>query len=294
MKYSSIKKESGSIESSEGLPIVYDMYLPSNAVNSLPVVLFLHGFKGFKEWGAFPDAFFEIARSGCAVIAFNFSRNGVKGHSDTFEELDLFADETFTQDLEDVRSVIDAVQMQKIKTGSASLETDEVAIIGHSRGGHTAVVAAAEYGEVSTLITWASVADYTRQFSSEMKKDWEEKGYTEIENSRTGQLMRINRKVYDDLIQNANRLVALKRVQSLMIPCCFIHGTADSAVRMNNSQMLWQMCKSREKERIMINGADHTFGVSHPWEKDDVPEHFGTLIDKTIEWLEAYYLRHNL
>jgi len=293
MRHTSIKKESGAVPSSEGLPITYDMYLPSNAVNSLPVVLFLHGFKGFKDWGAFPDACFEIARSGCAVIAFNFSRNGVKGHSDTFENLDLFADETFSQDLEDVRSVLDAMQTQKIKTASAVLETDNVAIIGHSRGGHTAVVAAAEFNEVSTLITWASVADYSKHFSGEMKKDWEEKGYTELQNARTGQTMRINKKVYDDLIENSDRLIALKRVQSLMIPCCFFHGTNDKSVPMNDTQILYQMCKSPEKERIMINGADHTFGCSHPWNEDDIPAHFGKVLDKTIEWLETYYLSHN-
>ncbi|MCH8556546.1 MAG: alpha/beta fold hydrolase [Balneolia bacterium] len=294
MRHTSIKKESGAIESTEGLPIAYDMYLPSNAVSSLPVVLFLHGFKGFKDWGAFPDAFFEIARSGCAVIAFNFSRNGVSGHGQDFDRLDLFADETFSQDLQDIRTVIDAMQTQKIKTGSAVLETDDVALIGHSRGGHTAIAAAAEFNEVNTLITWAAVADYNKQFSDQMKKDWEKKGYTEIENARTGQKMKINKSVYDDFLENADRLVAVKRVQSLMIPCCFIHGTLDKSVPMNNSQLLFQMCKSPEKERIMINGADHTFGCSHPWDEEDMPEHFSDVVDKTIEWLETYYLSHNL
>lgn len=184
--------------------------------------------------------------------------------------------------------------MQKIKTGSAALETDDIALIGHSRGGHTAVVAAAEFNEVNTLITWASVADYTKHFSDEMKNDWKKKGFTEIKNARTGQTMRINKSVYEDLIQNADRLVAVKRVQSLMIPCCFIHGTLDKSVHMNDSQMLFQMCKSPEKERIMINGADHTFGCSHPWNEDDIPAHFANVVDKTIEWLETYYLSHNL
>lgn len=294
MKYSSIKKESGAITAEDGLTIAYDMYLPSNAVNSLPVVLFLHGFKGFKSWGAFPDACFELARSGCAVIAFNFSHNGTERHSDEFTRLDLFAKQTFSRDLEDVRTVIDALQTQKIKTGSATLETDEVAIIGHSRGGHTAIAAAAEFTEVSTVVTWAAVADYTKHFSEEMKQDWETKGYTEIQNARTGQLMRVDKVVYDDLLENASRLVASTRVQSLMIPCCFIHGTQDQAVPMRNSELLFQVCRSPEKERIMINGADHTFGCSHPWNEDDVPPHFLTVVDKTVEWLETYFIKHNL
>ncbi len=294
MKYTSIKKETGQILSTEDIPIKYDIYLPSHAMSALPVVLFVHGFKGFKDWGTFPDAFFEIARSGCAVIAINLSLNGIQEAEDTYDRLDLFERETFSQDLEDIRSVIVAIQEQKIKTSSTLLIGDRIALIGHSRGGHTAIAAAADYDEVSTLITWAAVADYTKQISDKMVKDWEKKGYTEIENSRTKQTMKVGKVVYDDFMKNKDRLVALTRVQRLMIPCCFIHGTADETVHMNNTQLLFQMCQSPEKERILINGADHTFGSSHPWDKEDLPEHFSKVVDKTIEWLEAYFLTHNM
>lgn len=292
MRYSSIKKESGAIKSTEGLPIFYDLYLPTHTLGSLPVVLFLHGFKGFKDWGAFPDACYEIARAGCAVVAFNFSRNGVEGHSDAFTRPDLFARQTFTQDHDDLSRVIEAIRHQEIKTNTTSLDTDEIAVIGHSRGGHIAVAAAEELHEITTIITWGAVADYTRHFTDQMKKDWEKKGYTEILNSRTGQTMRLDKVVYDDLMENADRFVASKRVQSLTIPCCFIHGTMDESVPMNNSQVLFQLCKSPEKERILINGANHTFGTSHPWNKDSLPEAFEELIQKTMEWLETYFLGH--
>lgn len=293
MRHNSIKKESGCIESSEGLPICYDLYLPTHTMGSLPIVLFLHGFKGFKDWGTFPDACYEIARAGCAVVAFNFSLNGVEGHSNEFTKPDLFERETFSQDLEDVRTVIEGIQKQKIKTSTAVLDADSVALIGHSRGGHTAIAAAAEISEVQTLITWSAVADYTKHFTDEMKKDWEKKGYTEILNSRTGQKMKIGKIVYDDFTENADRLVASKRIQSLTIPCCFIHGTHDKSVPMNNAQILFQLCRSQEKERILINNADHTYGSAHPWEKEYLPETFEEVIDKTMEWLETYFLGHS-
>lgn len=292
MRHNSIKKESGKIETPEGLPIYYDLYLPTHTMGTLPLVLFLHGFKGFKDWGTFPDACYEIARAGCAVLAFNFSMNGTQGHSDTFDRLDLFEKETFTQDLEDVRTVIEAVQKQEIKTSSAMLDSDSVAIIGHSRGGHTAIAAAAEIPEINTLITWSAVADYGKHISDEMKKDWAKKGYTEILNSRTGQKMKIDKIVYNDLIENADRLIASKRVQSLTMPCCFIHGAQDKTVPMNNAQLLFQLCRSSEKERILINGADHTYGSSHPWEKEYLPEAFEEVIEKSMEWLETYFIGH--
>jgi dipeptidyl aminopeptidase/acylaminoacyl peptidase len=293
MRHNSVKKESGCIQSSEGLPICYDLYLPTHTMGSLPVVLFLHGFKGFKDWGPFPDACYEVARAGCAVIAFNFSLNGVEGHGQEFTRLDLFERQTFSQDLEDIRSVIEGVQQQKIKTNTALLDSDTIAIIGHSRGGHTAIAAAAELPEVTTIVTWSAVADYGKYYTEAMKKDWEKKGYTEIKNTRTGQTMKIGKVVYDDLMANADRLIASKRVQSLMIPCCFIHGTHDKSVPMNHSQMLFQLCRSPEKERILINNADHTYNSSHPWEGEFLSDQFEEVVEKTMEWLETYFLGHS-
>lgn len=292
MRHSSIKKESGKIETAENASIYYDLYLPTHTLGSLPVVLFLHGFKGFKDWGAFPDACYEIARIGCAVVAFNFSTNGVGGHSDVFNEPELFEKQTFSQDLEDIRIVIEAIQQQKIKTNTAVLDSDSLALIGHSKGAHTAIVAAAELPEVSTLITWSAVADYTQRISNEMKNDWEKKGYTEILNTRTGDSLKLGKEFYSDLLENADRLVALKRVQSLSIPCCFIHGTHDEAVSMNDSQLLFQMCRSSEKERIFINDGTHTYGCSHPWNEEFLPKPFEEVIEQTMEWLETYFTKH--
>ncbi len=294
MRHTSVKKVSGKIDSTEGNPIRYDLYTPSHFGGTLPVVMFLHGFKGFKDWGAFPDAFYEMVRSGCAVLAFNFSRNGIDRNTDTFERLDLFEKETFSQDLLDVQTVINALHNRKITSNMSELETERIAIVGHSRGGHTAVVAAADFTEIDTLITWSAVADYEEHFTDQMKKDWEEKGYTEIVNSRTKQTMKIDRAVYDDLVKHRDQLIALNRVKKLTIPCCFIHGSLDETVPVDNTQRLFEACPSKEKERILINNADHTYGCSHPWEVDDLPAPFSQVIEKTVEWLETYFIRHNV
>ena len=76
MSINSVLKISGSIPSKQDIPIYYDLYSPSVTPGSaLPVVLFVHGFKGFKDWGAFPDACDELARAGFAVVTFNLSLN---------------------------------------------------------------------------------------------------------------------------------------------------------------------------------------------------------------------------
>ena len=289
MSTTSVRKKSGSVPSPEDLPIHYDLYAPSNSPGSvLPVVLFIHGFKGFKDWGAFPDACEELARAGFAVLAINLSRNGVGEGMMDFDRLDLFAEETLTGDLEDIGAVIEAIKNKEIESDKFTLDTDRIGIIGHSRGGHTAVAAAAEYSEIHCLITWSAVADYNARWSDEMINDWKEKGYTEIQNSRTGQTMKIDRVVFDDAMENADRVIALNRIEELHIPSLFIAAKEDESVPGSESEKLFRKSPAADKEIRFIPDTGHTFGVSHPFEEEDFPEPFSEVLDLTEGWLLEY------
>jgi len=281
-----VLKQSGSIQSSQNIPIYYDLYIPSVTPGSaLPVALFVHGFKGFKDWGAFPDACEELARAGFAVVSFNLSMNGVGKSMTDFDEPDLFADQTLSQDLEDIGTLIEAIKSKNIASDKVDLDTDRMGIIGHSRGGHTAIAAAAEYPEIQCLVTWSAVADYNARWSDEMKKDWQKKGFTEIENSRTGQVFKINRVVFDDATENADTLMAIHRVKEIYIPSMFIAGKADEAVPFSNSEELFRKCPADEKEVRLIEKTGHTFDVSHPFEESEFPEAFEEVLDYTEGWL---------
>lgn len=116
MEFDNISISSGSIQSNDGNPMRWDLYSPISGTNrEFPVILFIHGFKGFKDWGAIPDACEDIARSGFGVIAFNLSRSGIGDNRYELDQLELFAKQTFTQDLEDIKSIIDALQKEKFK-----------------------------------------------------------------------------------------------------------------------------------------------------------------------------------
>lgn len=289
MSINSVLKTSGSIPSKQNIPIYFDLYTPSVTPGSaLPVVLFVHGFKGFKDWGAFPDACEELARAGFVVIPFNLSLNGVGKNKNDFDEPERFANQTLSQDLEDIGTVIDAIKLKKIYSEKVNLDTDRMGIIGHSRGGHTAVVAAAEYTEIQCLVTWSAVADYNSRWSDKMKKDWQKKGFTEIENSRTGQVFKINEAVYQDAVENADRLMAVKRVKELYIPSMFIAGKADEAVPYSNSEELYRKCPADEKEVRLIESTGHTFSVSHPFKELEFPRAFEEVLDFTEGWLQEH------
>ncbi len=285
MSYSSIAKHSGSVLSRENLPINYDLYTPvTNHGTILSVILFVHGFKGFKDWGAFPDACEELARSGFAVLAFNHSKNGVGESMMDFDQPELFAKQTLSCDLDDIGTLIEALKNKEITNDKVILDTDQLGIIGHSRGGHTAVSAAAEYTEIQCLVTWSAVSDYNARWSKEMIADWNKKGFTEIKNSRTGQIMKLDVDVYNDAQENANRLMAINRVKELHIPVMFIAGKKDEAVSHNETEKLYRNCPSDYKEIRLIDNAGHTFEVSHPFEEEDFPTEFSEALDFTEGW----------
>lgn len=280
-----VYQSSSAIESDEGLPIRYDLYEPSTQRASLPVVLFLHGFKGFKEWGPFPSACEDLARLGFVVVAFNFSHNGIEENPERFDRLDLFEKQTLSRDLNDTGRIVEAISSGEISSGRTTIDAARIGIVGHSRGGHTAIAAAAEYTPVQVVVTWAAVADYNSRWSDEMIRDWDITGYTEILNSRTGQTMRVGREVYDDARESADRVIALNRVKELHLPILFMAGKEDEAVPWKDSQALYRACPSDNKEFRLIPSTGHTFGSAHPFESDDYPEPFADLLERTGEWL---------
>lgn len=289
MEFENISISSGQIESSEGLPISWDLYSPiSGTPRDFPVIIFIHGFKGFKDWGAFPDACEDLARSGFGVVAMNLSLNGVGKVKTEFDRADLFERQTFTQDLDDISRIINALQQGKIRDSHSSLNTDVIGIVGHSRGGHLAVAAAAEFQPVQCLVTWGAVADYLEFWTDKMKKDWDKQGYTEITNSRTGQVMKLGKVVYEDALENADRVIALKRVKDLRIPTLFIHGRDDESVPYTNSETLHIHCAAKEKELRLIAKTGHTFDTAHPFEEAEFPTAFQEVLEWTMGWFREH------
>lgn len=284
-----VSKTTSAIESSEGLPIRFDVYHPEDEkLSELPAILFLHGFKGFKDWGTFPAICRRLAETGFAVLAMNFSLNGIGKDPLEFDRLDLFARETLSQDLDDVGTVLRGIHKEEITADGEPLNANDVGILGHSRGGQTAVAAAAEYPEIKCLVTWSAVADYNARWSDKMKRDWKTKGVTEIKNGRTGQIMQVKKVVWDDARENAGRVIALNRVDELRIPALFIHSKGDEAVSHTNAQQLLDACSSSDKELILLEDTGHTFGGSHPFDDGEFPEPLQKAFVESRDWFTAY------
>ena len=58
------------IKGPNGRPIIYDFFYDKNTIKS-PIVIFCHGYKGFKDWGAWPLLAKTTASSGVAFLKFS-------------------------------------------------------------------------------------------------------------------------------------------------------------------------------------------------------------------------------
>lgn len=105
-----------------------------------PLVIFAHGFKGYKDWGTHNLVARHFAENGFRFLKFNFSHNGTTPDElRALTDMEAFSNNTFSIELTDLRLVTDFVF-----SGSAFAPAREVYLVGHSMGGGVAVIHAAE------------------------------------------------------------------------------------------------------------------------------------------------------
>ena len=231
----------------------------------LPLLIFCHGFKGFKDWGGFPYMFGELAEKNIFCVSFNFSYNGVGESGEdllNFTRLNLFAENTFSRELNDLASIIDYLHKYK---SHYNYDFDNLILAGHSRGGGIAILKTAEDKRIKKLIALSSVSEFDR-YSERMKANWKEKGFWEVQNMRTKQMMRLNYTLLEDLEKNYDRLNIKNAIKKIEVPTLLIHGTEDLAVDYSEAETIYKLSNKMNTTLNIIQKTGHTFGVVHPFE----------------------------
>ena len=226
-----------------------------------PHVCLLHGFKGFMDWGFFPDMARRIVESGLAAVRFNVSGSGVGEDLESFGDLGAFERNTLSREIEDVARVRAWIR----GGGATGLDPDRNAWIGHSRGGGMALLHAAEARECRGIVTWAAVSTFDR-FDPEAKALAREKGHLPIWNARTGQEMRVGLAALEDLERNRRRFDLLAACRRVAAPVLLVHGELDETVPAVESEILASALGPTIATLLPIGGTGHTFGVRHPME----------------------------
>ncbi|MCT8339277.1 dienelactone hydrolase family protein [Flavobacteriaceae bacterium TK19130] len=279
-----IKKELNSVLQHDGKkPIVYDLYYQEKE-NPQPLVIFCHGYKGFKDWGAWHLVAEAFAEAGFVFLKFNFSHNGgtVEEPID-FPDLEAFAENNYSLELEDLQRVLDTVSANEL---SISIDMERISLIGHSRGGGIVLIKAEEHENIHKVITWAGVSDYKVRFNmgSEEFQEWKDSGVKYVQNGRTKQQMPHHFQFYKDFEANEERLTIRRAAENLNIPQLIIHGKDDPTVDQSEAEALHRW--NPNSKLILVEDANHVFNTKHPWENHRISKAFTEPIQHSISFLK--------
>ncbi|HBH23362.1 MAG TPA: dienelactone hydrolase [Cytophagales bacterium] len=252
--------------------------------NKKPVILFMHGFKGFKDWGHFPMMAEYFARSGVFFIKMNFSHNGTTpGSGDEFSDLFAFGENNFSIEMDDVGDVIDFIYGDSFRHLNEEMDFENVFLMGHSRGGSIALLATAEREMVKGAISMAAVSDLEKWLMKNDKENWMTNGVIHVKNGRTGQNMPLHFQIVEDFYNHQSRLDLKQVLKKNNKPIIAFHGSNDEAL----SPSMLDDLKSYNPEiqDHVIDGAGHTFGGTHPYHSCELPEHTQQLAQRTIDFI---------
>ena len=262
-----------------GPPIRGDLRVAEGTKPKSAVVI-VHGFKGFRQWGAWPALCRALALAGHAAVNFDFSRNGI-GPDGEFSALDLFRENTHTRELEELRAVVDALAEGRLSGRTMR----KIGVVGHSRGGGAAVIEAAEDERITALVTLASIADIPSRWTDDQVAAWRRGDDVRVENTRTKQMMPIGPDYWVDLQQNRDRLDITAAAARVAQPWLIVHGDGDTSVPVADAHALFAAA-GENAELMVVKGADHVFGVKHPYEgpSDDLK----TVAEAVLDWFDEH------
>lgn len=256
--------------------IIFGDTIYDDKYTNIGTIIFVHGFKGFKDWGAHNLIAENFAKNGYRYVKFNLSHGGVTAQNlNDVTDMEAFAENTFSKELFDVDQIVDYV--------SNTYPPSPIYLIGHSRGGGLSIIKAANDSRISKLITWSSIADFSSLWKKEQEEEWVKTGKIYVENARTKEKMPLNSTLLDDFNKHKEEFSILNAAKRINIPWLILHGDDDVNVSFSVAQQLAQ--KQLNAKIQKIEGANHVYGASHPYKEIELPAHLQQVVEKTFQFI---------
>lgn len=241
-------------------------------------IIFVHGFKGFKDWGAHHLTAKYFAEKGYRFIKFNLSHSGVTSDKPTeVSDMEAFASNTLSYELRDVETVIDYAAHTYI--------AQPIYLIGHSRGGGIAILEAAKNTLIKKVVTWSAIDNLSSLWKKEQEADWRKTGTIYVENARTKEKMPLYKVLLEDFEAHLEEYDMLKAAKNVKIPWLILHGDQDVNVDFSVAQRLAQAQPAATLQKI--EDANHVYGASHPYTGNQLPPQLEEVCNKTLNFFEA-------
>jgi len=244
----------------------------------LKPIIYVHGFKGFKDWGSSNAVANTFAENGFFYLKFNFSHNGVTAeHPIDFTDLEAFGNNNYWIELRELGLVIDWLEQADL-----NIDFSKLSVIGHSRGGGITLLRAAQDKRIQKTITWASVCDFEQRFPKDVS-DWKAKGVEHIYNARTEQMMPLKFQLFESYYKHQSALDIPVQCGNIKQELLVIHGTNDPAVGLEEAELIVNRVRNARIEIIPYSG--HTFGAVHPAKDDSLPLDLKRVVNLCIDFL---------
>lgn len=248
------RRETFELAATHGFAIRGDAVLPEGARTG---VVICHGFKGFARWGFFPYVAERIAGAGLNAIAFDFSGSGIGPDRESFTAQEAFERNTYTRELRDIGAVVE----EGARRGWLG---ERFGLFGHSRGGGMAILFAGGDERVGALVTWSAIANVGRWARDEVAI-WRKRGYHEVTNTRTGQVLRLGTDILDEVEVKGTSLDISAAAARVDAPWLIVHGAADESVSPDDARRLASAAPPGQARLRIVEGTGHTYGVGHPF-----------------------------
>lgn len=274
------------INGADHKPISFDLhYEMYNGV--APLVIYAHGFNGFKDWGNGDLLASYFVEKGFTFLKMNFSHNGTSPEKpNEFVDLEAFGHNNFSKQLEDLRLLLDWICAPKNPL-QGFYDIAKIDLIGHSMGGGTAILFASEDPRISKLVTWAAIAEAKTpwgNWSEEKMAQWKTDGVAYYFNGRTQQQMPLYYQLFEDFQTNIHRLDILAAARSMTIPWLIMHGTEDEAVSLAQAERLKN---ENTQAQLLTLKTNHVFGRQEPWRHAEYDSITMELLQHTVAFLKA-------
>lgn len=253
-------KENLKFKTKESNEIKIDFYSEPDIRNG-DLIILVHGFKGFKDWGFFPYTAEYLSKKGLDVLTFNFSHNGVGQSFTEFDELDKFEKNTISLEVSELNQIIIACYQSML----LKEKPRRIGLLGHSRGAGISILSALKTNMVNALCCWAPISKFDR-YTERQKIEWRKNGFFDVLNTRTNQMMRMSVDLLNDIELNKDdKLNIEKAVKRLEIPFLLVHGEQDLTVPIKESELIYEWSNKKLTIFEKIDQVGHTFDIVHPF-----------------------------
>lgn len=228
------------------------------------MIVCIHGFKGFKDWGFWPETARRLCEAGYGAVRFNFSHSGLGEDPERFSETRLFETGTYSREVSDLAELLEALVGGRLPAAKR-FDLSRVGLVAHSRGSVSALaLAAARDSPARSVVLWNPVSSVL-WWDGQTRGRWRQSGFWEVVNTRTGQRFHMARDLLDDAEANSERLDPVRNASRATAPILAVVAVGDETLSPDSGRRLARAAKAGALREIPSTG--HTFGAAHPFEK---------------------------